>query len=100
MVNLQNGMLRLKCPANESGKSAGAILLISNPLQMFNPVRHRFDMTKHHGCTRFQTELMRDFHNLKPLVGIAFQRRNSFSNSIDQNLAAAARDRAKASPFE
>src|ERR1700730_10027643 len=100
MVNFEHGMLGLKCPANECGKTAGSILLVSDPLQMFDPVGHRFDMTKHHGRARFQTELLCDFHNLEPFVGVAFQRRNPFSNSIDQNLAAATGDRAKAGLLE
>ena len=38
---------------------------------------------------------MRDLHDFQPLVALAFKRRDSFPHAVDQNFAAAARDRSE-----
>src|SRR5260370_5107322 len=86
-------MLRLKRPADEGGESAAAVLLFTNGLQMLDPVYTRLDMTEHHCGARSQSELVCELHHFQPLVAVNFQRRNPFAHAINQNFAAAARNR-------
>ena len=70
MVHFQNSVLRLKCPADERGESAAAVLLVANALQMLDPVSDSLDVAEHHGGARFQPELVRNLHHLQPLVAV------------------------------
>src|SRR5205085_11940854 len=88
-------MLRLKRPANKSGEPATSVLLISNSLQMFDPLLHRLDMAEHHRRARFQSQLVRDLHHFEPLLAVNFQRRNFFPDAIDQNFATTAVNRSQ-----
>src|SRR5436190_23694523 len=88
-------MLRLKRPADKGSESAAAILLIADALQMLDPVFNRLDMTEHHRRARSQPELVRDSHHFQPLIAVNFQRRNLLAHAINQNFAAAARNRAQ-----
>src|SRR5215831_10001913 len=64
---------------------------------MLDAVFGSFDVAKHHRCAAIQAELVRDFHHLQPLIGIAFQRSDPVSNAINKDLSAPARDRSKPS---
>src|SRR5439155_5011767 len=87
-------------PADESGESAARVLLIAQTLQMLDAIFDCLYVAEHHRRARLQSELMRDLHHFEPFGGVAFQRRNSFSDTIDQNLSSPARDRAQARLFE
>ena len=65
------------------------------PLQMFDPILDRLDVTEHHRRARLQAQFVRDLHHFEPLVALAFERRDSVAHAIHQNLAAAAGDRAE-----
>ncbi len=67
---------------------------------MLDPIFDRLHVAEHHGRARFQTELVRRLHHFEPGVGIAFERRDSFPHPIDQDFAAAARDRPQPGLFE
>ena len=100
MFHFQQRVLRLKCPANESGESAALVLLIAQALQMFDAVFDRLDMTEHHRRARFQSELVRYLHHFQPTITVDLERRNSLAHAIDQDFTTAARDRAQARLFE
>src|SRR5262245_24511383 len=100
MIDFQDCVLWLKRPANERSKPAAGVLLVAQPLQVLDAILDRFDVAKHHRRTRFQSELVRHLHDLEPLVALAFERRDSLPDGIDQNLAAAARNRTKPSFLE
>src|SRR5205809_6607126 len=93
-------MLRLKRPADKGGESAAAILLITDALQMLDPVFNRLDMTEHHRRARSQPELVRDLHHFQPLIAVNFQRRNLLAHAINQNFAAATWNGAQPRVFE
>src|SRR5678816_1092818 len=95
MIDFQDRVLRLKRPADERGKPAARVLLVAQPLQVLDAILDRFDVAKHHRRARLQAELVRHLHHLEPLIALAFERRDSLPDGIDQNLAAAARDRTK-----
>src|SRR4051812_27152602 len=100
MCDLQDGVLRLKRPANEGRESTALVLLVPQPPEMLDPVLDRFDMAEHHRGARFQTELVRRLHHFKPRVGIAFQRGDPVADPVDQNLPATPWKRAEACLFE
>src|ERR1044072_3428157 len=64
---------------------------------MFDPVFDGFYVSKHHRRARFQSEFVRCLHALQPLIAVNFQRRNFPPHPIDENFAAAARNRPKSS---
>src|SRR5438445_2184465 len=88
-------MLRLKGPANERSKTAAAILLITNSLQMLDAIFDRLHVTEHHRGARFQSELMRHLHHLQPFVAVDFQRRNPLPYPVHEDFATATRDGAE-----
>src|SRR5437773_9963948 len=88
VIHLQNGMLRLKSPADEGGESAAAVLLFTNALQMLDPVFNRLHMTEHHCGARSQSELVRDLHHFQPLIAVNFYRRNLLAHAINQHFTA------------
>src|SRR4029078_2635964 len=92
LFNFQHRVLRLKGPANERSEPTAAILLIANPLQMFDAIFEGFDVAKNHGSARFQSELMCDLHYLEPLVTVDFQRRDPLAYPVDKDFAATAWD--------
>ena len=79
VLHFQDGVLRLKRPANERGEAAAAVLLIANALQMLDPIFDRLDVAEHHRRARFQSQLMRDLHHFQPLVAVDFQAAKFFS---------------------
>ena len=92
VLHFQNGMLRLKCPADECSESAAAVLLLTNALQMLDPVFNRLHMTEHHRGARPQSKLVRHLHYFQPLIAVNFQRRNLLAHAINQDFTAAARN--------
>src|SRR5439155_25562888 len=100
LLDLQNGMLRLKRPADERRKSTAAVLLIANAPQMFDPLFNTFHVSKHHRRAGFQSELVRCLHYLQPLIAVNFQWRYILPHPIHQNFSAAARNRSKSSLLE
>src|ERR1044072_2472794 len=88
MFDLQDGMLRLKRPADERCKSTAAVLLIANTLQMFEPLFNGFHVSKHHRRARFQSELVGYLHYLQPLIAVNFQWRNFLPHPIHENFSA------------
>ena len=49
-----------------------SILLIAEPLQMFDPLLDALDVAEHHRRARFQSQLVRCLHDFEPLRGITF----------------------------
>src|SRR2546423_3332649 len=90
MRDFQDGVVRLKRPADKRGESAASVLLFAQTAQMLDPVLDSFHMAEHHRRARFQSELMRDLHYFQPRIRIAFQRRDPIANAVYQNFSAAA----------
>src|ERR1051325_6380874 len=62
---------------------------------MLKPILDLFNVTKHHGRARIQTQLVGDLHYLQPLAGVALERRNALPNTIHQDFTAPAWNRSE-----
>ena len=88
----QPGVFILKRPADEGGEAVGPILQLAEPIQMFDPIRDRFDVAKHHRGRRIEPLPVRRLHHIEPLLAGAFQGSDSLADGVHQNLGPAARD--------
>ncbi len=67
---------------------------------MLDSIFNGFNMPEHHGCTRAEVEFMSDPHYLKPLIGIALERRDPVAHPIHEDLTASTRDGSQTSILE
>lgn len=92
---LQARVCGLESPANESCEPSGPVLLLPDPLQVQKAVIDGFNVPEHHGCRRVQSEPVCSVHDLEPLICGGLAGRQLRSNPINQNLGAAAGNRAE-----
>src|SRR5208282_1770355 len=90
----------LERPADERGESLRLILLHAQPFQVFDAVFNRLDMTEHHRRAGIQSQPVRHIHDFKPVIAHGLERRDFFADTVHQNFAAAAGNRAEAGGLE
>ena len=63
---------RLKRPGDEGGKTAGPVLKVSYPGQVFKPFLNCLDMAEHHGGCGAHPLIVGRLHHPEPLVRRTF----------------------------
>src|SRR5476651_1558568 len=96
----EGGILRLKGPANKSGKSLGLILQSAKALQGIDAVGQGFNVAKHHGARRSAAEFMPGAVNREPLLGKTLVDGDGSPHAIYQDFAPSSRKAAHARIFQ
>src|ERR1700712_1498392 len=82
-------MLILECPWNKCREPPGLILQHAKFFQAIDTMPRRFANSDHHGCRRFQIQLVRFAMHHEPVATIAFHGTDIGSYLVTESLAAA-----------
>ena len=86
-------VLRLQRPRDEGGEAAGPLLERLDTRQVLEALGERLTDAVHHGDRGLHPLFVGDAHDLEPPVGARLLRRCDVPHALDEDLAAAPRDR-------
>src|SRR5438105_15795831 len=92
MTPAKRSVLRLECPREEPGKSAGFLLQVVDDLKVVHAMLEFLAASEHHGGGRAHAELVSGAMDVQPISGEALQAGDAVAHLVVQNLGAAARD--------
>src|SRR5207245_5415208 len=77
-------------------KAAGLVLELADAAHVLDAVCPGLDMAVHHRRRGRHAESVRVTHDIEPFLRLRLLRRDYVANAVDEDLAAAARDRVEA----
>ena len=93
----EHGVVRLKRPGDEGAEARHLVLQCADLAHVLDALRQRFDVPVHHRGRRRHALAVRLAHHLKPLLALGLLRGEDVPHAVDEDLAAAARDRVEPS---
>jgi hypothetical protein len=83
----------LERPRDERAEAVRLILQLADAAHVLDAVLDRLDVAVHHRRRRRHAEPVRVAHHVQPLTGLRLLRRDHVADAVDEDLAAAARER-------
>ena len=91
------GVIGLERPGDEGAEARNLVLQFANASEVLDALLERLDVPVHHRGGGRHALAVRLAHDFEPLVALRLLRSKDLAHAIDENLAAATRDRVETS---
>ena len=86
----------LERPGDEGAEAVCLVLQLADAPHVLGALRDRLDVAVHHRRGRRHAQAVGMTHHVQPLVGLRLLRRDDLTHAVDEDLAAAPRQRVEA----